>query len=117
MLVAFPRKPGSVVSFWPNEPAGFTLLTDYGFDDVLDQTPNFSGNIVGAPAGWALYQNSPALVSRTSDAAATRSPSNVAQFKYPNGFGDGSAPGQIQYVPQIGATTYNEAYFGFYWKM
>ncbi len=61
---------------WANEPTGFTTVTDFGFD-------NFSSG------GWRT-NSGPTI---TTDASALVSPSNVAQWRYPQGFAAGASPG------------------------
>jgi hypothetical protein len=101
-------------SLWPNEPAGMTLLSDWG----LDQDPPFSGDVsivgsggwkivsqasIGSPRGWVV---------RTADAGAPLSPSNVYDFVYPQGMIEGNAPGTVYF----NGINRKEVYVGFWWK-
>lgn len=88
---------------WPNEPAGFTLLSDApctalvenGWRAVQRQTTNGSG----------LF----AVV----DPTAPFSPPGVLQFLFASGFVAGSEPGAEYFDP---ATPVTETYFAFRWK-
>jgi len=101
------RAPMGGFSGFPNEPAGFTLVNEYGFSDVM---PNpGAGDPVGS-SGWFI--NNSGNISRTSDGAAPQSPSFVAQYSYPIGFPGGDDPGTL--FLDVGGG--NELYIGFYWK-
>jgi hypothetical protein len=91
---------------WPNEPAGFTVIRDYGFDDVL---PVGQSVPVGS-GGWSI-NNAGGNATRVSDANAPMSASNVGQWKYPIGFGEGGAPATMWTQ-----TSGRELYIGFIWK-
>jgi Big-like domain-containing protein len=69
---------------WPNEPSGFTTVTDFGFD-------NFNSG------GWSTNPG-PTI---STDGNAPRSPSNVATWFYPQGFGAGSSPGTVFYPATV----------------
>jgi hypothetical protein len=95
---------------WPNEPAGFTTVTNYTFSDTYPYT------LTGLPlsGGWTLYNfNNGGLVSSASDPTAPQSPPLVAQYTYPVGWTAGYGNGSILYDL---ATDLKEAYFGFWWK-
>ena len=85
--------------FWPNEPAGFKVLTDQPFNSP---TPNLP-----------LWGSS-GVTSIQTDATAPLSPSNVLQFHYPIGYAEGAAPGQW-WFSRYGAT--DELFVGFWWKI
>jgi hypothetical protein len=95
--------PPPPTGLWPNEPAGFTLLTDEpfnalsenGWNGVQRQTTNGSG------------------LSVVSDLTGPVSPPNVLAFKYAVGYQTGSEPGAEYYAP---ATPVKETYVGFWWK-
>ena len=91
---------------WPNEPAGFTLVTDYGFDDSLP-----SGNSMAIPGsgGWFI-NNGGAL--RLADGTSRMPGGFVGQWSYPAGFSGGGAPANMFYDVQGGT----ELYIAFYWK-
>jgi len=99
---------------WPDEPAGLTLASDWGFD----QQPPFSGDVAipgspgwrivsqaapGSPRGWATL---------AADATAPFSPVNVYDFVYPQGMVEGNAPATVYYAG-LQAT---EVYVGFWWN-
>jgi hypothetical protein len=102
LAASAPRSTG-----WPNEPAGFTVVTDYAFSDGY---PTGSG--IGCSGGWVLY-NDGGLITSASDATAPQSPPLVTQYTYPTGWVAGSGPGSILY--DLSADT-KTAYFGFWWK-
>jgi Bacterial Ig-like domain (group 2) len=90
-------------STWPNEPAGFTLVTDEAFAALnengwrgLDrQTTNGSG------------------LTLVTDPTAPLGTAGVLQFHYAVGYVGGSEPGVEFYDP---AAPIKETYFGFWWK-
>jgi hypothetical protein len=104
--------PPAPASGWPNEPTGFTTLTDWGFD----QAPPTSGDQpIGN--GWRMIYNAEpgrptGWVTLASDSTAPLSPSNVYDFVYPQGMQEGNAPATA-YLP---FTEKKEVYAGFYWK-
>jgi Big-like domain-containing protein len=86
---------------WPNEPAGFTVITDLAENSVTG-------------GGWQDAYPGSGLVNIISDATAPLSPQNVLQFLYPIGFMAGAAPATIFYEqPEI---ITKELYVGFWWK-
>jgi hypothetical protein len=101
-------------STWPNEPAGFTTITDWG----LDQAVPTSGDvpISGSPS-WHVIGNSlpGSILGWTvlgSDISAPSSPSSVYDFVFPIGMIEGEAPSTVYY----GQLTGKEIYVGFWWK-
>ncbi len=98
-----PPPPPPATGGWPNEPAGFTLLTDEPFNALVEngwhqvqrQSTNGSGLFLG------------------SDPTAPLSLSSVLEFKYAVGYTGGSEPGAEYYNP---SAPVKEAYFGFWWK-
>lgn len=102
---------------WPNDPGG-TLVTNYGFDEVIPDngSPTDFGGF--GSAGWSVYNRRGAngtnsFIERVTDATGPHSPSFVVQFNYALGFtGNGSDPGTL-YRPIGGGT---ELYIGFWWK-
>lgn len=84
---------------WPNEPTSYTLLTDQAWDAL-------TGN------GWNVANNGAGNVTIAQDPTAPLSPSNVAQYRYPVGFVDGSGPGET-YFDFAGS---NRVYVGLWWK-
>jgi len=93
---------------WPHEPAGFTLISDYGFGDPL---PIGQGVSIAGSGGWSINNNG--LATRIVDSTAPVSPSFVGQWSYPNGFHDGNDPATM--FRTVGGGI-NELYIGFYWK-
>ncbi len=83
-------------SAWPNEPAGFTVLTDQPWN-------------VTVGGGW--NRRSPGTDHIVSDSTAPMSPANVLEYIYPTGFVDGAAPA-TQY---FGVNT-KEIFVGMWWK-
>ena len=89
---------------WPNEPAGFRVLADWGFD----QPPPSSGDvpIPGSP-GWSVvygFDPDPAKgsVSLVEDPSAPQSPSHVYDVVYPKDMIEGLAPATV-YFPRSSA--------------
>ena len=88
---------------WPNEPAGFTVLSDApftalnanGWRAVQRTTTNGSGVIV------------------TSDSTAPMSPLAVLQFTHGVGFPGGYTPAAVFYDPPAHP---KDTYFAFWWK-
>lgn len=92
---------------WPNEPRGFTLLSEYAFADSLPVG-------VGMPLGDGWFIN-----NANGDATLVREPRapfsrpTVGQWRYPVGFVAGDAPAVM--YRELSATT-KELYFGYWWK-
>lgn len=95
---------------WPNEPAGFTSLSDYGFGDVVPARN--SGDPLG-PSGWGVWRNTASRATRVSDPTAPLSTPYVLQFEYPIGFPSGSDPAMLEcaFTARL-----PELYWGFWWK-
>jgi len=84
---------------WPHEPAGFVPYTDWSV-----------GALSGA--GWNTV-NSSGDASIITDASAPVSAPTVGQWKYPVGFGGGTAPATMYYpLPN----PFDEGFVGFAWK-
>lgn len=74
--------PPPVVTGWrANEPAGFTPLTDRGFNSITED-------------GWGLVAASGSVtnLSVVTDTTAPHSPPNVGRVRYPVGFAGGGEP-------------------------
>lgn len=110
-----PTRPDSE---WPNEPDGFTVLTDWG----LDQEPPGAGDarIFGSP-GWSVVTPPASIqgfgatrghMQRSKDSSARQSPPFVYEMVYPEGMLEGFAPATVYYAP-LGV---REVYVGFWWK-
>jgi len=99
---------------WPNEPAGLTLRSDWGMDQVVPTSGDVS---IPGSGGWHVVANAPigssaGWTALVSDPGAPFSPSNVYDFVYPAGMVEGTAPSTV-YFAGLGAT---EVYMGFWWK-
>lgn len=92
---------------WPNEPSGYTVVSDYAFSDVIPTQAHVQ--IPGSGVWWTNGGNA----SRIVDATAPVSPSFVVEYSYPQGFAGGTAPANL-YILDVGAT--NGLYIAFYWK-
>ena len=129
--IGAPPSPSSNAS-WPNEPAGFRVVTDWGFD----QDPPMAGDvsIPGSPSWSVVYGLPPGptrgWVQRSSDPGAPFSPPNVYEFVYPTGMVEGTAPSTVYYpssdrglMARLGLSSSGsallgtgEVYVGFWWK-
>ena len=100
---------------WPNEPAGLTVLTDWGFDQDVPTGFPLDVTILGSPGWRVVYEVSPGTAhgyaQHVSDPGAPFSPSNVYDFVYPQGMVEGNAPATVYY--NLSAS---EVYAGFWWK-
>jgi hypothetical protein len=98
---------------WPNEPTGFTTISDYAFSDLIPTTTVLEPDqAVGG--GWRIINNDLGLVTtKTDDATAPLTPDNVGQWRYPIAFPDAIAPGDMYRGLDASRT---ELYFGFWWK-
>jgi uncharacterized protein YjdB len=96
---------------WPNEPAGFTLLSDYGFDALVPATNQ--GDLLGG--GWRVWWNTAGRGTHALDATAPWSPADVFQVHYPIGFPSGLEPTMLEYLFPL-PTRPTELYWGFWWK-
>jgi hypothetical protein len=99
---------------WPNEPAGMTVLSDWGFDQAPPTADDLP--IVGSP-GWHVFNQLPpgsagGWAQLVGDSSAPRSPANVYDFVFPLGMVEGTAPSTI-YYENFSA---DEVYVGFWWK-
>src|SRR2546425_1788867 len=88
---------------WPNEPAGFTVLSDGPFHALMGKGGRMAQRRTTNGSGVFL----------TTDATAPVLPSSVLQFTYEVGFPAGYEPGVAFYDP---ATPVKQTYFGFWWK-
>jgi hypothetical protein len=106
-------------SGWPNEPAGFTVVTDWGLDEEL---PRDDARISGSP-GWSLvtpravgsqagFTAPGGRVQRAEDRSARHSPPFVYEMIYPEGMVEGYAPATVYYE----SLNVREVYVGFWWK-
>ena len=110
VVSAAPPPPPS--GTWPNEPAGATLLTDYGFGDAI---PLVKDGTVGH--GWNILNpdnGQPAVAGHAASGIDATAPlgSTVADFIDPVGMGGGWAPATMYYTH----ASRQEVYAGFWWK-
>jgi hypothetical protein len=92
---------------WLNEPVGFTLLSDYRFDESLP-----AGEGQSLSDGWRI-RNPAGYATHASDSDAPSSPPDVGQWRYPVGFAGGDAPATMYYHLE---TTPSQMYFGYWWQ-
>ena len=102
-----PASATAAATGWPNEPAGFTLLTDYPFNDAIGP-----GQGVALSGGWSIGNSNGYVSQLTNRADAPQSPPNVGQWSYPVGYVGGDAPGTMYFDHP--AT--KEVYAGFWWE-
>ena len=96
---------------WPDEPSGFTTLSDYGFTDSI---PIAGNNLIPlGTSGWGVEWNPVGNGSQTFDSGAPFSPPDEYQVEYPIGFAESSAPSTLEYDF---STRTPEFYWGFWWK-
>jgi len=97
------------VSVWPNEPPGFTAVTDYGFDN---DEPAILNGPVGA--GWAVGANDSGYVTRIADPTAPFSPPSLVQYRWPAGWSNQIPEGMGFLHFDLDPT--QRLYIGFWWK-
>lgn len=81
---------------WPNEPAGATVITDWGWSDLNG-------------GGWHDEGGDASIVS---DSTAPLSPASVLQQRFASGFPGGISPSNEWYT----FSPSREIYLGFWWK-
>ncbi len=94
---------------WPDEPSGFTTITDWPYNRLVT-------NIDGATStGPNVWNQSPGtgLAAVVPDSTAPLSGPNVAELTYPVGLRSGSAPWTLYFNPRPAA---REFYTAFWWK-
>jgi hypothetical protein len=94
---------------WPNEPAGFTTVTDYRLG--TDATAATYDPLSLGSSGWSVQWNPVGNGTVAVDPTAPV-PSAVYQVMYPSGWIDGSAPSTLN------SPMFNNAqvYVGWWWK-
>ena len=102
---------------WPNEPAGLTVLTDWGLDQDIPRGFPMDTSIPGSPGWKVVYEVSPddppnGWAQRVSDPGAPFSRSNVYDFVYPQGMVEGTAPATVYYA----FSQKRAVYAAFWWK-
>jgi len=100
---------GAQDAAWPNEPPGFQVINDYGFEDSV---PLGSGIAIDS-TGWFIDNNGGA--TRASDGTARRTPPYVLRMSYPTGFVGGVSPATIWY--DLAGARRTELYIGFWLKV
>jgi hypothetical protein len=96
-------------SAWPNEPSGFTLLSDFHLGTPVPATNQ--GDLLGG--GWKVWWNTAGRGTLFLDNTAPHSPAGVFQVHYPIGFPSGQEPTMLEYVFSSRPT---ELYWAFWWK-
>jgi len=94
---------------WPNEPAGFTTVTDWPYNLIVT---NVDGTVSGGPNVWNQSPGT-GLAAVVPDSSAPLSPPNVLQLTYPVGLPSGSAPWTLYFNPRPRG---REFYTAFWWK-
>jgi hypothetical protein len=100
----------SAQAAWPQEPSGFTTLTDYAFNDAIPAEED----VTSLSDGWAVLWNGRGRVTKKNDdTSAPGSPDSVAQFAWVTGDSGGIGPGAL--LHDMG-TNGREFYIGLWWK-
>ena len=108
LTVSVPAPAPAQTAGFASEPAGLSLLSNYGFTNAIPAVKY--GSIAN---GWQEAYNDMGNASLLSDATAPMSGPSVAQIKYPAGFVGGAAPATLYYdVPQQ-----SQFFAGFEWKV
>lgn len=126
------RSPsGTPSATWPNEPAGMTVVADWGLEQDLPVAGDVP--IPGSPGWNVVYGFLPGpligTAHRATDPEAPLSPPDVYDFVYPQGMVEGLAPATV-YFPRgssggikglLGLSSRDvlrakEIYAGFWWK-
>jgi len=92
-----------------NEPTGMTVITDRPFNST---TPTYTPG----EAGWEDWSGTTYLTI-VQDATAPKSPSNVAQLRYPAGYAGGNAPGGAEYNLRSGGRSPTTLYISLWVKL
>lgn len=90
----------SAGGLWPGEPAGFAPLSDQPFNGLVD-------------AGWNIVFNASGYVRTVTDFGGPMSPGSAIEFRYPEGFQGGEAPGTEYFDFWQGA---GRVFVGLWWK-
>jgi hypothetical protein len=106
-VVTFSVLAGARSGPWPNEPSGFTVLTDWPYNQLVT---NLDGSV---SRGANVWNQSPGtgLAAVVTDPSAPLSPPNVAQITYPVGLPSGSTPWTLYF-----GVSGREYYTAFWWK-
>jgi hypothetical protein len=105
IVSADPQGPGP----WPNEPPGFTTVTDWPYDQLVTMR---DGGSARCPSAWN-QRAGPGSAGIVRDSSAPLSGPNVAQFVYPAGMPSGSTPWTLYFND---APAGREYYTAFWWK-
>jgi len=110
-VTAQPPPPPPPPGGWTNEPTGYSVVSDYGFNDAFPVTD--ADVAIPGGSGWNSVYNGSGYMTRASDPTAPLSPSNVVQFLYPIGFPGTRGPATAwRPLPGI-----KRAYVGQWWKV
>lgn len=94
---------------WPNEPAGFTTLTDWSYDQLVTRK---NGKQARGSSTWNQKAGT-GSVAIVCDSGAPLSPQAVVQVNYPAGLLSGTEPWTLYfYLSPAG----REYYTAFWWK-
>ena len=101
-------------SGWPNEPAGMTVLTDWGLDQ---EPPSAADAGIQGSSGWRVvnpggFTGPAGRLQLGRDPSARQSPPFVWEMIYPEGMVEGRAPATVYYA----GLDAREVYAGFWWK-
>jgi hypothetical protein len=108
-VVTFGIVAGASSGPWPKEPAGFTMLTDWSYDQLVTSA---TGSWLSGTNVWNQTRGT-GLAAIVSDPGAPLSPPNVAQITYPIGLPSGTEPWTLYFDP---APAGREYYTAFWWK-
>lgn len=103
-------------SGWPNEPAGGTLVSDYGFSGAVPQGTAGGSFFDGAyDAGWNIVNHrfSTGWAGLATDATAPQSPTALVQINYPANYSSSGGEPCAIYRDVGGGTS---IYIGLFWK-
>ena len=94
---------------WPNEPAGFTAVTDWPYDQLVTRG---NGKFASGANVWNQTRGTGGA-EIVCDASAPYSPPGALQLTYPVGLASGTAPWTFYLVA---APPGREYYTAFWWK-
>jgi len=107
--VTFSAVAGASNGPWPHEPAGFTTVTDWAYNQLV---ANVDGSWASGANAWNQTPGT-GLAAIVSDPGAPLSPPNVAQITYPIGLPSGTEPWTLYFNPSPAGREY---YTAFWWK-
>ena len=101
--------PSAPSGAWPNEPAGFTTLTEWPYSQLVTSA---RGKFARDRNVWNQTPGT-GFAAVVSDSAAPLSPPGVAQITFPAGLLSGTEPWTLYTNP---APVGREYYTAFWWK-